>query len=87
MTDKLLKQLKKARWKFVGEVTIKGIRINNYFYCEPTLSDLIDACGDKFYGLQYNRGFKIKWMAEGYLDDDTIIGEAGNTPKEALIKL
>ena len=53
----------------------------------PTFSELIKECGEKFYALNFNRGFKIKWMAEGVLSDDTIIGEAARTPEEAVAKL
>jgi hypothetical protein len=53
----------------------------------PSLSDLIEACGDKFYGLDFHIGFEIKWLAEGLLDDDTIIGEGGKSPSEAVAKL
>lgn len=82
MNDELLKQLKDAG--FEKSNNAQWFQEKDY----PTLSELIGACGgDRFYGLNYNRSFKIKWLAEGMIDDDTIIGENGTTPEEAVAKL
>lgn len=57
----------------------------------PTLSELIEACGDDFEELRYNKEDKI-WFANswhfGYGGFDEIAdGTEGKTPEEAVAKL
>lgn len=56
------------------------------FLCVPTLSELIDACGEKFYRLQIGpslMGDRNVWYA--YMDEET--GMIGDTPEEAVANL
>ena len=57
-----------------------------HFYC-PTLSELIEACGDKFYGL--HKMVNGEWLAFMYdIEDSTRQVECkGNTAEEAVSNL
>ena len=52
----------------------------------PTLSELIEACGYKFYNLTrlQPKEIKDKWGAEGTEDEDLYLG---NSPEEAVANL
>jgi hypothetical protein len=49
----------------------------------PTLSELIEACGDDFHQLLHITSNDL-WFAEGF---DTRQRETGSTPEEAVAKL
>ncbi len=52
----------------------------------PTLSELIEVCGDKFYCLKRSQGVsRFIWMAES--NDDEPIAWLGSTPEEAVANL
>jgi hypothetical protein len=55
---------------------------------EFCLSELIDACGDRFYGVMRDV-FDKGWTAGEYWDYDFFGGEIayGNTPEEAVANL
>jgi len=81
---KLAKQLKEAGFP------IKRVSNSDFAYV-PTLSELIEACGDRFGELTKWRGDKC-WSAGGGKMDgvDEIAWEfesIGNTPEEAVAKL
>lgn len=52
----------------------------------PTLSELIEACGDGFHGLWV---IQDEWEAFSELDNGYIVGKngEGKTPEEAVAKL
>ena len=103
MTYELAKQLKEAGFPqedrafyFEGKTTFSISSENDNFnggyeqevYCaDPTLEELIEACGDKFQEL--SRGWKIwhagagEWLGDS---DYEFMGE-GETPKEAVANL
>lgn len=101
ITYELAKQLKDAGFKQYGDgkrenevglPILIGMDFNsgeygNYCYF-PTLSELIEACGDRFYGVL--RGpFKKYWEAGeywGYAEFCGTIGQ-GSTPEEAVANL
>lgn len=63
LSDKLAQKLKESGFPFVeqrDEVTRFPVRV----YDMPNLSDLIDACGDRFDALEITGGEK-KWDARG----------------------
>lgn len=91
MGNKLAKQLKDAGYSFtechiencpyVGDSLDESGR--NYHH--PTLSELIDACGDKIFSLQREEdddGY-IGWLA----GDGTTTSVKGSTPEEAVANL
>ena len=84
MTYEICKQLKDAGFpqNFVeGRKAI--VKSNNNDYCfEPTLSELIEACGEEFYAL-WVRGDNT-WFACKDMGD---IGAEGSTPEESVAKL
>ncbi len=56
-------------------------------YCEPTLSDLIEACGNKFRELCRGQ-LSEQWSATGYEDYDEIIEtDWYMTSEEAVARL
>ena len=53
---------------------------------EPTLTELIEACGERFESL--NRHGEGAWGAEGWPTDNTTpLLVVGSTPEEAVAKL
>jgi len=97
ITHELALELKNAGFpqqgdgKYVGNVgnisgqiepgEVFGIAQEDFFYI-PTLSELIEACGDKFSKLYTND--QKKWYAESLIDYR--LG-TGSTPREAVAKL
>ena len=88
MTYEICKQLKDAGFpqNFVeGRKAI--VKSNNNDYCfEPTLSELIEACGDRFDKLELTQSLDGKtkeWEATG----DRYWNGYGSTPEEAVAKL
>jgi len=98
MTYKLAKQLKKAGFKQDGKgswVHQRSVRITP---SQPNLSELIEACGDGFEGLQRMDGelkigkeeLKAPYFICSKYDeniDDEIMATYGKTPEEAVAKL
>lgn len=82
MNYELAKKLKEAG--FPKQLT-KGLYFPNDVYL-PTLSELIEACGEGFHNLEK---FKIKWMANGckYPDENNTYLVEGSTPEEAVANL
>lgn len=71
--------------KTVKTFTTKDIYSDLY---QPTLSELIEACGDRFYGIM--RGpFKKYWEAGEYWGYEEFCGTVsqGTTPEEAVANL
>jgi len=73
-----------------------GIEPNKGFIemCYPTLSELIEACGDnenRFIRLQsYYDKNDLMWQADdngGFIIRDDIVSGTGSTPEEAVAKL
>jgi len=52
----------------------------------PTLSELIEACGDVFYDLQ-QKPIKAGWEATAFLSYTTHAQGKGDTPEEAVANL
>jgi hypothetical protein len=84
MNYELAKELKEAgfpkiAFDVIGEQPNGVVVIN-----KPTLSELIEACGDNLYSL-YNHG--QSWEVHSNSDQwDTLI-KAGSTPEEAVARL
>jgi len=81
MTYELAKQLKDAAFPQQGNGSTFGSP-NEVVYL-PTLSELIEACGDQFYCVEKNLKEAPLWTATGW-DDDFGVGQ---TPEEAVAKL
>jgi hypothetical protein len=96
MNYELAKQLKETGF---------NLRLCEDMYCEcshmkygicddrydfPTLSELIEACGDEFDNLtrDYESSWKCNYYSsdDGY-DDEQIYSSVGKTPEEAVAKL
>ena len=104
MTYELAKQLKDAGFPlrssygadldmFSDELSIK---IDGDTYMKPTLSELIEACGNNFHKLTnkaFNKGTFVGelWEVQGWLpnsDSSKALGSCdGQTPEEAVAKL
>ena len=89
MTYELAKQLKDAGFPCSNMWQV----INGKMWFEdcpvPTLSELIEACGDRFEGLSKDRA---SWNAYAdchgpYMEFDSIHEALGFTPEEAVAKL
>ena len=89
MNYKLAKELKDAGWndKNVSNIIIGG---EDQAYKPPTLSELIDACGEEF--VEISKGTKpvdYDWIAQARREDGNnpfTVGY-GKTPEEAVSKL
>ena len=81
----LSKKLKEAGFPQGGNGGWQLQDTDNERFYSPTLSELIEACGDKFWRLQQltKMGDCQHWMAEGA----GIIEEHGHTPEEAVVNL
>ena len=84
MNYELVKKLKDAGfplkdYRYASDIFEGG-------FVEPLLSELIEACGYKFYNLTrlQPKEIKDKWGAEGTEDEDLYLG---NSPEEAVINL
>lgn len=93
ITYELAKQLKDAGFPQLATYEGKGEHwapSNKPDICYfPTLSELIEACGDEFSSL-YRHGDLGSWQATGYkLKEDVQYGKDGEgfTPEEAVAKL
>jgi len=100
MNYKLAKQLKDSGYELTCcSETSNHIQIGNQPYLIPTLSELIDACGEEFVQLYYFNGSK-DWCASGGINmlskenteklrqgTTTQYSEMGKTPEEAVAKL
>jgi hypothetical protein len=55
----------------------------------PTLSELIEACGEKFWRLELNPIIANQWLVWGLKnkEDCMTIGDSGSTPEEAVAHL
>ena len=91
MTYKLAKQLKEAGWpQGLTGISISG---NAWKECySPGLSELIEACGDRFRTLIYCGCKECKWNVHGDSeiddwDDEMRLSFNGKTPEEAVAKL
>lgn len=84
MKYELAKQLKEAGYKAPYARTEQYYSDVNI----PTLSELIEACGDKFYALNKlgNPFPNEDWCAEGETLPDSM-DFTGSTPEEAVAKL
>jgi hypothetical protein len=86
MNYELIKQLQDAGFPF------KNFGTNTRFERVPIieLSELIEACGDKFDNLtrDYESSWKCNYYSsdDGY-DDEQIYSSVGKTPEEAVAKL
>lgn len=90
MDYELAKQLKDAGFKLLEPVEKKIILFDfpdSTQYCEPTLSGLIEACGNDFDFLQREEGYE--WYAHGKKQDIEYGSdkEYAKTPEEAVAKL
>lgn len=89
MTYELAKQLKDAGFpqgEWTHQRKVEGM--NGYeSYFVPTLSELIEACGDEFMHLERNTDSdtdEIYWVAYAVTPEK---GSLGSTPEEAVAKL
>jgi hypothetical protein len=70
------------------EIAFNKIVVKGEWYKIPTLSELIEACGDKFNELiRYYQGDGFLACASGLGKDGMAIAEEGKTPDEAVAKL
>jgi hypothetical protein len=89
MTYELAKQLKdagfplKTDYKERGIVEYEATEGGAVGYYEPTLSELIEACGDRFVGLDR---FDGGWKATGVISN-LLCSRDGSVPEEAVGKL
>lgn len=104
MTYKLARQLKDAGFKQRNGFHL-GAKMNGFFAptemetpedfaYEPTLSQLIEACGDRFKCLftetfEYEpSSVRIDWVCDGLLEEPiTMYRARGSTPEEAVASL
>jgi hypothetical protein len=91
MTYELAKQLKDAgfpqvmHYKAMGEhdgFLERDVTIDNHLIADPTLTELIDACGKNFSGV--GKTVSGEFWAEGEGDDVSVVAP---TPEEAVAKL
>lgn len=82
MTYELAKQLKDAG--FIHPYFQHNENWWDSVALQPTLSDLIKACGDKFWMLEIRTG--QNWISMGYFNGK-VLGEYGKTPEEAVAHL
>ena len=110
MNYELAKQLKDAGFPQISENVLRNISLeeemnrqligqeSNYI-CNPTLSELIEACGDRFEVLVRGSYLRIKPIWRAYMSDEAFkksgnnceVGccgyETGTTPEEAVAEL
>ena len=95
MTYELAKQLKDAGYEFVkidpsreiitGKKQVyTGFAFEGKEFYEPTLSELIEACGKQFFGLYCGANH---WIAEEFVTGIQPRHTQGKTPEEAVAKL
>jgi len=89
MTYELAKQLKHAGFPLrkprnqhiAFEIIEDSESVGIFVY--PTLSELIEACGDRFYSLRHT----VKWFAAGAFNPQDIRELWGESAEEAVAKL
>lgn len=91
MNYELVKQLKDAGFpiKF-SDIHVSSLeKPSGAMWQEPTLSELIEACGKGFIALEYNQDVneKWKWEAEAWKEDNLISTGPFSTPEEAVANL
>lgn len=91
MTYELTKELKDAGFPILDFICEEVIHTaDSCEHCRavtPNLSELIKACGDRFYSIfvsQYTKTDRL-WIAETFEND--WIQTSGKTPEEAVAKL
>lgn len=95
MKYELAKQLKDAGFPIVEHLNKSPENIDRGFYglpydkvYAPTLSELIEACGDDFVKLTRMTTGKEKWLAKGDKESKRHVRKSfGSTPEEAVAKL
>ena len=90
MNYKLAKKLEKAGYPQPAEGggylhNKKGWYAENNKPYPPSLSELIEACGDDFVGIYKDKGWIAAWRAEKDYNDYK--KAQGKTPEEAVAKL
>src|ERR1035437_4944279 len=94
MKYELAKELKEANYpqKFV-EGRVAKVNVDNTEYCfEPTLSELIEACGDRFkrvaLHMKYYKTKHLNWSAHWRVNFKGKLGVVwGRSPEEAVARL
>ena len=62
--------------------------IDEFKYQIPTLSELIEACGEKFWELQANPTTEGKWLSRGSIGEGKYVySKFGETPEIAVANL
>ena len=95
MNYELAKQLKDAgfpqkntgvfSFSYVFETKEGNLETGDKAYV-PTLSELIEACGERFDSLE--NAFQNGWRADGWdITEEIILTKIGSTPEEAVAKL
>ena len=82
MTYKTAEKLKEAKFPFLWNYEPQALAFREY----PSLSELIEACGDVFYELQ-QKPIKEGWEATAFLSLETHAEGKGDTPEEAVANL
>ena len=82
MKYELAKQLYKKGSPFTSSIPVT--EANMKYIDFPTLSELIEACGDDFF--QLTKGSN-QWYAENDDGEGNIPIQSGSTPEEAVVKL
>ena len=82
MTYETAKKLKDAKFPFLWNYEPQALAFREY----PSLSELIEACGDVFYDLQ-QKPIKEGWEATAFLSLATHAEGKGDTPEEAVANL
>ena len=69
----------------------REFRFEGNLYPEPTLSELIDACGDGWAGFGSLRKTEVNWLASTPTEPDEgrhyVLSQKGKTPSEAVARL
>ncbi len=82
MNYELLEKLYKSG-KFKSPIPVT--KANEKYLEFPPLSELIEACGDRFYSLNRPRIDSNKWRADAFIIPNVTV--EGSTPEEAVAKL
>ena len=61
--------------------------IGSQHFFKPTLSELIEACGERFECLRKNVGNDSQWMASGFTDKEGFMAGSTKSPEEAVARL
>jgi hypothetical protein len=92
ITYELAKKLKEAGFPQGGNGGWQLQDTDNERFYSPTLSELIEACGDRFSWLESYKDNettigKIRWGAYGFGDGEWNPEGFGNSPEEAVANL